>query len=322
MARAGDKTLALSLAGCDDAHAPIDRLLELIRSELVAADFVIIAASAPSAVRGAIRLCHGSPELVWMSVAVASQPPVERTVDLGDVEGELRARTVAVAFAELLTTLPPGPARSISASGSTPKASEPATAPSLAQPAADGARPQETDRERSSQVSAEAAGPAASLAIGAGLGLRVFARPTTVFGGPWLSFGWARLQAEVSYLQASNRVPLGTAHMRALGAAAVWSPWHLGVSPRVSLHCRGELGMTWATGSPTGDRAIGATRHHEQAALAVESRVDVRGSSTLALQARLTAGLAYGPTATADGVAAARASGPFVGAALGVNVSF
>lgn len=321
-ARAAETTLALAVAECEASDVSAERLRELTRAEVAAADFVVIDASLPSAVRGAIQLCHGSPELVTMSVGTASQPTVERTVDLSDVVGELRARTVAVAFAELLTMLSRGPAEAAPPPG--PKSSPPesATTPALARPAASRARPPEAGNERAFRASPRAATASALVRVEAGLGLRVFARPITVFAGPWLSLGLARFRAEGFYLQASDRVTLGTAYLRTVGVAAAWSPWQAGTRLRVSLHCRGELGMTWATGSPAGSWALGATRNHGQAALAAESHVDVPWSSTLAFQARFTAGAAFGPTATAERVAVVRSGGPFAGAALGISLGF
>lgn len=157
--------------------------------------------------------------------------------------------------------------------------------------------------------------------MSAGLHAREFARPKTVLLGPWLSVGAGRWRFEALYLRASAGVPLGRVGLRSAVLSASWTPWEFGQTLRVELGLRGELGMTWATGSPLdGDRAVGSTLHGEQAAATAESRLEIPWTSAVALQARFAAGVARGPTAIASGVAAATCGGWFAATGLGLRL--
>jgi hypothetical protein len=316
-ARAAAPAVALSITPCDAAGVAADRLSELISTEIAASGTLLTEDPTPDALRATIVLCHGSAERVWMSLDQRAQRLHERDVDLSDVEGELRARTIAVAFAEMLSAL--------RASASRRPAPSPAPKPSAAgvrdpQPAHAAAPPSpELVGDRRSDVR-RAAGPS-RYCVAAGFHLREYVQPATLLIGPWLSIGVGRWRAEALYLQANANVPLGTVRLRSALLSASYTAWELGRALRVGLGARGELGMTWAAGSPRDDdRALGATRRSVQAALMAESRLEIPWTAAIALQARFATGISYGPTGVAGGMAAARSGGVFVATTLGMRL--
>ena len=308
--------LSLSLTGCAEAQVPSDRLFELLRTEVAPATLGVAGASLSPAVPATIELCHGSAQLVWMTLGPREPGSLERIVDLSDVVGELRARTLAVAFAEMLTMLPapiaPVPVNPISqspASGSDPSRWAPSRPASEISPHPPSAHQNHSGLNRPR--------------VGAGLALREFSSPSTTSIGPWLSMASGPWQAELLFLEASREVSAGTVTLRELSAAGVYAPLQLGTAFRTVLGLRGELGLSWASGTPgTNRQAIGTAEHRVRAAGLVEPRLEVPIASALLIQARLACGVAYGPTATANGNPAVKGGGAFVGTALGMVAVF
>jgi hypothetical protein len=329
IARASGNThVSLSIVGCDDARVPTDRLVELVRSEVAPADLALSGESPapdlPGAtnVRGAIAFCHGSPELVRVVLSVGATTSLERVVDLSDVAGELRVRTLAVAFAEMLVRL-----RTLletqAVSDSKTSASRPARtgteteaqlAPSVAQTADVPARRPSPSGKHASQ---------SRWHVGSGISLRSYAQQQTTFVGPWLSLEFGPWQSEALFLATTKPVPTGTVSLYDMVAALGWAPLKFGTTVRIVVGVRGELGMTWAVGSPgTNSDAQGATQRRARAALLTEPRIEVALSSALSAEVRLSGGIAHGATATADHRPVATSGGPFVGTALGLQLGF
>lgn len=319
-AQGAETKVSLAITRCDAARVSSERLFELSSSEVSAEGITLGSEPAESAARGTIELCRGSPERVRIILAMDEGRIREREVDLSDVEGELRARTIAVAFAEMLRTwrtsraeraAPAATASTSSAPSPTPRATRPSVAQALSAPLTRLRKLEQHDPHRSSP----------RLELGSGLSLREFSQPTTVLAGPWLSFGAAAWSAEALYLRAHAHTPLGAVHLDSLAIAVSWTPWQFGDRLRISVALRGELGLTWAVGSPSANaRAVGATQQQEQAALMSEWRFALPLSDTASLQTRLGVGVAHGPTATASRVAVATSSGGFMAAALGIYV--
>ncbi len=319
VARADEANVSLVVRNCDDAEVSSDGLTELVRTEVAPAQLSTIGAESRADIRGEIELCHdGSPQLVKIAV-IHGRLTRERIVNLSDVRTGLRERTLAVVFGEMLTELP---------------AQVPNAAPSSAPEAA--ARPSQLPPVIPSGTARSLPTPAGSegkpnaqpprqrrVDVGSGGSLRQFASPATTFLGPWLSIGSGAWQFEGLFLKASTKARAGTVGLYDINLAAAWTPLQLGSVPRISLALRGEVGIAWAVGSPgTNSRAVGSTQRAEQLALLVEPRLDVPFSTALAVEARFSAGVARGPTATEDRVARATCNGPFIGTALGLHAVF
>jgi hypothetical protein len=138
-----------------------------------------------------------------------------------------------------------------------------------------------------------------------------------------LSFEFGPWQTEALFLTTREEVALGTVSLHDMVAAVGWAPLKFGSAVGVILGVRAELGMTWALGSPGADSgARGSTQRRARVALLAEPRIDVALSSVVSVEARLSAGLAHGATATADHDPVVTSGGPFVGTALGLQVGF
>jgi hypothetical protein len=310
----------LSVTGCTDAQVPADRLFDLVRTEVSPFNLAVAGASFSGDCSGLIALCYGSPDRVWMALSGA-QGNVERVVELSDVAGELRIRTLAVTFAEMLTTLQSRVLPAASPANAMPSApANPISEPHLAHVRTD-IQAQRNVAQR--PAAKERASRSSRMSIGAGGTLRQFATPNTLLAGPWLAIAWGSWEAEALYLQASRQVAAGSVQLQELNLAAVYVPLQLGEVPRILLGIRGEIGMNWASGSPDTHRnAVGTTERRLDAALLAEPRLELALSTTIVVQARLAAGVAYGPTARANGAPALTSGGAFAGASLGCGARF
>lgn len=302
--------ISLSLTGCEEAKVASDRLFELLRTEVAPSTLAVAGSSSFSAISATIELCHGSADLVWMALASNGQGSVERIVDLSDVVGELRARTLAVAFAEVLTTLPAPVA--------------PVSANEIPQDPANGNKGFRWALARPlPEVSRKSVLAHPPSRLGAGLALREFASPGTTSVGPWLSVGLESWQVEVLFLEASRQVSAGTVNLRELSAAGVYAPLQSGTAFRIVFGLRGEVGLSWASGTPGTNRsAIGTSERRVRTAVLAEPRFEVPISPAFLIQARLAVGVAYGPTATANREPALTSGGIFAGTTLGCVATF
>jgi hypothetical protein len=326
-ARAATTDVSLAIAGCAHARVPGDRLVELLRTEVAPAKLAISEQAPPSTdqgtndVRGAIELCHGSPERARLVLRIGSKTSLERVVDLSDVDGELRVRTLAVAFAEMLVRL-----QALTEQPENPQSNDsravPAEPANQALPAA-ASEPRGDAGADYVPVSSGTGSSEHGWHASAGISLRSYTEPQTTFVGPWLALEFGDFQAEALFLMASKSVATGSVRLNDMIAAAGWAPLKFGTTLRLVLGVRGELGVTWAIGSPgAGSDALGATQRRARIALLAEPRVDVALFSAVALSARLSAGLAHGATATADHHPVATSAGPFFGAGVGLRAGF
>jgi hypothetical protein len=296
-------------------------------SSSFAADLVVAgepSASVPSAaldVRGVIEFCHGSPQLARVALSVGSKTSLERVVDLSDVRGELRVRTLAVVFGEMLGRLPALAETNASSDAQTSAGSaRPGTEDLAALP------PEAKGADDATEQGPSTSGERASTSrwrVGSGISLRSYTQPQTTFVGPWLSLEFGVWQTEALFLTTSEDVTTGTVRVHDVVAALGWAPLRFGTAVRAILGVRAELGMSWAVGSPgANSHARGDTQRRARVALLAEPRIDVPLSSAISAEARLSAGIAQGPTATADHRPVATSGGPFVGTSLGLQLGF
>jgi hypothetical protein len=326
VARAAE-TVALSVKTCDDAHLRTTQLLEQVQTEVAPALLVEGGSAPPGSVRGTIDLCHGSPNIAGITVVIDSEHALERSIDISDVGAELRARTVAVVFAGMVAQLR---ARAVDQA---PKAElEPSLArvtdtPSPAEPGTALARTGSKSDSGLTAFASTATDPTSGAmrpAFGAGIAVRAFGGPFTLLTGPWLSFGAGSWQTEVLFLRASRDVPLGSVSLSEVLLAGEWRPWKLAFSHlRLSYGVRGELGATWVKGAPAPPSlARGSSQRRPQAAALAVSKLAVPVSSLISAQASAAVGVAYGLTATADGIASSSSSGAFIAVSLGLELRF
>ena len=323
VARADDTKIALRISGCEAANIRADRLFELMRTELFPRQLVAgdIGPGAPE-LSADVRLCMGTVNTASIVIQRAGLGVAERGVDLSDVVGDLRARTLAVALAEMVTSLPVEQRNSSTSSSNSPGAILDSTTPAIVAskpadlrgPAASapssGTRGSEPGREQSSR----------SLKLGAGIALRHFFGPSTSLIGPWMSAFAHRFSGEALFLTSNNSAPVGSVTLYNLDVAAAYEIIAWGESPKLGLRLRGELGKTWAKGNPTDpSSARGQTDSSTQAAALLEVLVESPMSRRFGIEAHLSAGAARGLIATADYRASATTNGLFVGAGLGLS---
>ena len=277
-ASAATTNIALSISGCEAAAVQADRLFDLARTELAPRSVT------PSdvwqhdeALRLSVRLCQGSANGVIIELQNAGGAIALRQLDLSDVVGDLRARTLAVALAELLASasveanlghrntntdpalkaVPAGTAQRTQSVETpvahAPPVSEqtpplaPETAPVAAAPSLASTPPAEPPP--SANMGAN------SLRATAGVALREFFAPNTTLIGPWLAMAIWRIAGEAQFLTSKQNadlgnVTLGTVTLYDANLAAAYRIVSFGSPIATSANLRAEVGRTWAQGNP------------------------------------------------------------------------
>jgi hypothetical protein len=321
LARADDTKIALRISGCEAANIKADRLFELVRTELAPRLLRVgdIGAEARELLAD-VHLCAGTLNGASITIQRSGLSVAQRMLDLSDVVGDLRARTIAVALAEMVSALPPEPpnsnANSVESEALIPEA-KPAIAPT---PAANfSANPAPTFSDRVLDSSREQS--SRTLRLGAGAAFRQFFGPSTSLLGPWMSISGHRFLLEALFLTSNSQLKTGSVVLYNLDAAAAYEVVAWGRLPKFTARLKGELGVTWAKGKPTNPSSVsGKTESGTQVAALLELLVDNPMSRRLGIEAGLLGGVAaVGLQATADGSKAANTSGVFFGATLGVT---
>ena len=296
-ARADDTKINLSITGCEAAGVFADRLFALAQTELMPHRLAVADGSPrPGELQLVVQLCQGSPETALLALSRAGQQRVSRLVDLSDVVGELRTRTLAVLLAEFVNSpssglgLPSATAGGLAAAAAFDQISS--SPPQIS------AQNVDVATTRSRQTTARATSPETQLTahaaeLGAGLMLREFFTPRTSLLGPWLSIAGNRWLGEVQLLTSSSDQPRGTVVIYDSNLAAAFALVTWGERAQLALRLRGELGWVWAKGIATSaSMARGSTQSAPQSALLFEvlargtinRRIGIETRLTLALQ--------------------------------------
>lgn len=316
--RAADTKITLYITGCEAAQIASDRLFEFARAEMAPRELVIATGEpvVDTAWVGEVRLCHGSPNLALITIGTPGHPIAERVLDLSDVVGEMRARTLAVALAEMFASTTPNAWAAASASAAPPPVQTvPAPAP---------ASPIVAPRQDVPIATPPRDTPSALNRLSAGAALREYFQPATTLVGPWLSVTGNRWLGEISLLTSSKNAPNGTGTVTLNNAnlALGYEVLSYGRSPTFAVRARGELGMVWASGSPTSNSVRSHSQSKAQGASALEMLLVSPIGRDLGIEAKLSSGFSSGITATSDGKSVSSTDGVFVGAQLGLFYGF
>jgi hypothetical protein len=323
-ARADASKINLSILGCDASGVSADRLFELARTEL-APRLLAVSDGSPKAdeLNATVHLCLGSTHHALLVLGIEGQRSSERLVDLSDVVGDLRTRTLAVALAEFVASAPASPTMTGANAGNTspPAATQDSKGPGRTVPQNIDVVPSLSNQESATTASSRRAGSAHSTRLSAGLALREFFAPQTRMFGPWISMTGNRWTGELIFL-ASNTTsdqPQGTVSLYDANLAGAYEFVTLGERPQVGLRLRGELGWVWASGRPKDQNSVqGLSSSAPQYALLLELLLKGAISRKLGIETRLTCGAAGGLTAQADKQAVATTNGFLVGGTLGL----
>lgn len=321
-ARADATKINLSILGCEASGVSADRLFELARTELAPRLLAVGEGSSTAGeLNATVHLCQGSPHHALLALGSAGQPWAERFVDLSDVVGDMRARTLAVALAEFVASAPTIPATTGAKTGN----SAPATTdkgskgPPQISPQNIDVLPSLSPQDSATATTSDPAGSALSTRLSAGLALRHFFTPQTNLLGPWLSITGNHWMGELLFLASNSEQIQGTVSLYDANLAGAYEFVTWGKLPQVALRLRGELGWVWAKGSPKDPNTVqGSSKSASQSALLLELLLKSSVSRKIGIETRLTCGLANGLTAEADKQTVATTNGFVVGGALGL----
>ena len=335
-ASAATTNIVLSISGCEAAAVPADRLFDLARAEL--APYTVIPGDAARDVQAPhlyVRLCQASANgarLEWQNLGAAT---VVQQLDLSDVIGDLRARTLAVALAELVASAPVntnavngndnGAPEQVT-TNATENSAQPNQTP-LMQPAKawpPSAQPPVVAR---TEPIPHATARAPALRASAGAALREFFGPRTTLVGPWLSVATGRFAGEAQFLTTEKdatqgAVTLGTVTLYDADLAGTYRAFSWGSAIVTSVNLRVEAGNTWAVGEPSHGMNIRKqpTRSNARMAAALDFMAEMATVNDIGLQLHLLlGGNVGGVTAQAVNQAVVGTEGIFMGAALGLH---
>jgi hypothetical protein len=334
-ASAATTNIVLSISGCEAAVVPADRLFDLARAEL--APYTVIPGDAAHDVQAPhlyVRLCQASANAVRLEWQNTRAAVVARQLDLSDVIGDLRARTLAVALAELVASAPVNSnAVNLNDNGveqtttnATVKSAEPNQTPPWqpAQAWPPSAHPQAV--ARTEPIPHETA-RAPALRASAGAVVREFFSPRTSLVGPWLSVASGRFAGEAQFLTTQKdatqgALNLGTVTLYDADLAGIYRAFSWGSAIVTSANLRVEVGNTWASGEPS--RGVNIlkqpTKSNARMAAALDFMAETPIAGNIGLQLHLLlGGNVGGGTARAVNQAVVGTEGIFTGAALGLH---
>jgi hypothetical protein len=261
---------------------------------------------------------------------------VSRTLSLTDVPSALRARSIALAGAELLRSArasgdPPTPQDDAPAaeSGTATAAPSGSTAAGDARetaageratdlPVADSPDSRATDAstERGTRLRESSLAGLPVLSLGLGPALRVLGKPYLALYGGEISLHWRRIGIVGAGLWGAQSDSLGTARFVWLDGSialsvvrVLWQRWSL------SGDVRGALGVVHADASAT-DLAIAVSATNMVWSAAAQLTLAYLLGSRWLLRLSLQTGYAAGPRFTADHRTLTAIAGPFIGIGL------
>jgi hypothetical protein len=266
--------LAIACAAAPAAAEPaivLDQCTSFDRVALRAAIERELAAAPPDPRRDDLTLVVQCPDTVTARLSVELPPPalpLVRSLDLGEVAGELRPKLLAVAASELIegalaAPRPPAPDEPAPADASTATA-PPAPAPAPAAPSAStgaataiapaGPRPPPTG------VRADlAASP--RPAVVPRLGMRLYVRKPIPFAHLAVDYERRWFAVGVAGSIGATDVTLGSLTAYLATASASTRPLCAGGDGRVCLRARGELGLAAVTVHPASDMVVARNAH-------------------------------------------------------------
>lgn len=303
VAAAAAAAAAVAAAAAPAAAEPVlvlERCTALDAEALRAAILHELAAR-PDPRRDELILAVQCPDAVTARLALTPPPPaapVTRSLDLGEVPGELRIKLLAVAAAELID--------GAVASRHPPPAPAPID-PGPARPALPGER-LPGSLTRAGEVAAPAPAPRAHDALVPRLGLRVFPAKPVPLAHLALDYERRWFAVGVAMSIGSNDVALGSVSALLVTAGASTPPLCAGAASRACLRARGELGLARAKARPTAPMVVAhdARAPYAQLGLALDLE---RAFGSLAALVAVEAGWAHGLIATSQAETAIQLDG-------------
>ena len=256
-------------------------------------------AARPDPRRDELILAVQCPDAVTARLALTPPPPaapVTRSLDLGEVPGELRIKLLAVAAAELIDGAvaarhpPPAPAP---------------IDPGPARPPLPGER-LPGSLTRTGEVTAPA--PRAHDALVPRAGLRVFPAKPVPLAHLALDYERRWFAVGVAMSIGSNDVALGSVSALLVTAGASTPPLCAGAASRACIRARGELGLARAKARPAAPMVVAsdARAPYTQLGLALDLE---RAFGSLAALVAVEAGWAHGLIATSQAETAIQLDG-------------
>ncbi len=311
-----------------DPALVLDRCPAFDPADLRAAIQRELAASRPDPRRDELTLSIQCPDAVTARLEVFSPPssptgspdgrspgpppalPLGRSLDLGEVPGELRLKLLAVAAVELLDgaiAAPPPPPPEPAPPAEPPPPPAPASPREAARVVASPERPPE----------APAASPSREALVPR-IGLRVFPEAPVPLAHLSIDYERRLFSIGISATMGSNDVALGSVSALIVNATGATRPLCVGDASRACIRARGELGFARvkARASRAMVVASDARAPYAQVGLAVDLE---HAFGALAALIAVEGGWAYGLTATAQSETAIQLDGGVVTVLAGLR---
>jgi hypothetical protein len=303
------RPLRLQVRDCKAAQVSVLRLVELLNTEIAprSVEWVDDVASEPNRIQ--VILCHFTPNEALLSVFRNGDAISERQVDLSDVEGESRMRTLATILAETLAAAEQKP-KQVEEAKTNAAAVEPPAQP----------------RSGSVRVISGSVQPATSPAMtrswhsGAALLMREYSRAGSPFFGTEIRLGYGRFEAELSLGRSHVTANAGDITHSFTVLATTFELARFFRAPELVPRLRFETGLAWAQSSSRDVDTVSNTRVAPLSAAMLELVLRQHVVSQTSVELKALGGYSGGLTATENGAPRSSTSG-WIGS-LGLGLGF
>ena len=302
--------LKLYVETCESARVPISRLVEVLSTELAPLSVEWVADATLEPTRCEVLLCNGSPNGAMLRVFHDGLAVSQRQLDLSDVGGDSRVRTLAAIVAETLNATEQNRAVVETSRPSVP-AGERWSAPPVGsvQLGSGTVQPEVTANPRND----------VAWHSGATLSLREYSRPGSPFFGTEVHLGLRRFQAALSLGRSQVTAREGDiTHSFAVVATSI-ELTRFFRTPVLIPRVRFETGVAWAQSHANDVATISSTHAAALSAAMLEVVLRQRLVARTAMHLICLGGYSGGFTATENGVPRSSTSGWFASLGLGVD---
>ena len=308
-AEAAEPPLRLHVQECAAAGVPAARLVEILSTELAPRSIELVDDATTEPSRCEVILCYTLPDAALLRLFRGGVEIAERQLDLSDVQGESRIRTLAAILAETLSAHEQQPVASAK--------TEPfRVVGELAPPPVGSVHLVSGTIQRTDALNT---GVSRAWHSGATLLVREYSRAGAPFLGTEVHLGYRRFVAELAMGRAHVTTLTGDITQSFVVMATTLEVTRFFRGPELIPRLRFETGATWAESHASEAATVATTHAGVTSAAMLELGLYQHIVARTSMVLKVLAGYSGGFTATENGVARSSTSGWTVSFGLGAN---
>lgn len=295
---------------CETAQIPVSRFLDMLKTELAPRTVELVYDATSEPTRWDVQLCQDGASVALLQVFRDGRAVSQRQVDLSDVDGDNRVRTLAAVVAETASA-----STEVALQAEKPRALPPAAHRSIPAPTAEAPTVSGTVQ----LVPRSSVRKEMGWYSGAALFVREYSRPGSPFFGTNLHIGYSRVAAGLSLAWARTTAQTGeiTHSFAVLSTTVDLARFFDG--PQLIPRLHAESGVAWAVSRSSQALTTTKTRAAILSAAHLELALRQRIAAQAAFELRCAGGYSGGLTASENGIPRSSTSGWVASATLGAN---